>query len=426
VPGSSNIGSDGVITVKPVMRHVEAIHYKHEGQDMFCLRDPMHYSDAQLHVSPDVFLIASMFDGKHDFGAIRSEFQSRFGATVEEKSIREVMNALQNAHFLDGPAFEQWRQDVEDDFRDRPVRDAVLAGSCYPEGADEIGRYLNDFFAKDGGPGQPEERKPDAKPLRGLLVPHIDLRRGGISFAHAYKALWQAKPPETVVILGVAHAGRGELFSLTKKAFISPLGRLESDVPLIDRLAATLGDDAFVDEYVHKGEHSIEIQSIWLQHIGGSNAPKIVPVLCGAMKECVDGPMAPRELDGMTPFIQELGAILREGQGRVLVMASVDLAHIGQKFGDEVPLTPRLLRKNREMDTEMLKLVRACDANGFLSFIRKEEDRRKVCGVTPIYVMLSALEAAAGKKLPGTLLHYAQSPEEPTQSLVSFASMVFE
>jgi AmmeMemoRadiSam system protein B len=412
-----------ILSLRPRMRAVEAVHYKQQGQDMFLLRDPLHYSESQLHVSPDVFVIASLFDGQHDFKAVRDAFRTRFGAAVSDENIRKVMRAMDEAHFLEGPAFQEWRDGIEDHFRRRAVRDAILAGNCYPEDARDIGPFLDSFFTTEGGPGRPAERRVDAECIRAMIVPHIDLRRGGGAYAHAYKALWESRPPETVVVLGVAHASKGNLLSFTKKPFETPLGRLECDIPLVDRLAGIVGPGAYADEYAHKGEHSVEIQGIWLQHVCGSNAPRIVPILCGSIRECIDDRCSPRFVPDLVPFADELAAVIRESAGRVLVMASVDLAHIGQKFGDEVPLTPRLLRKNGELDLKMLEIVRTGDAEAFFEFVRKELDRRKVCGLTPIYVLLTALESAFGRKASGKLLHYDQSPEEETQSLVSFAAM---
>jgi hypothetical protein len=247
--------------LRPQVRPLEAIHYRHKGQDMFCLRDPSRLSDRELHVSADVFLIASLFDGERGLTDVQSEVACRVGSPVASADIQKVVDALDNAHFLEGAAFERWRAEVEDEFRAAPVRASVLAGNCYPEDHRDIPKFLDKYFLGSEGPGEPGEVREGATPLRGLVVPHIDLKRGGVSFAHAYKELREAMRPETVVILGVAHAGRGELFTLTRKDYDTPFGNMKTDVEIVDRLAAAAGDGAFADEYSHKGEHSIEIAS---------------------------------------------------------------------------------------------------------------------------------------------------------------------
>ena len=409
----------------PRVRPLEAIRYRHKGQDMFCLRDPSRLSDRELHVSGDVFLMASLFDGERGLTDVQSEIARRVGTPVAPADIQKVVDALDNAHFLEGVAFERWRAEVEEEFRRAPVRASVLAGNCYPEDHRDLPGFLKKFFVRDGGPGAPEGPREGAKPLRGLVVPHIDLKRGGVSFAHAYKELCEVMCPETVVILGVAHAGRGELFTFTRKDYDTPFGKLRTDKELVDRLATAAGDGAFADEYAHKGEHSVEIQTVWLEHLWGESPPGVVPVLCGSLAECIQEGTSPREFGALASVTRELGGLLREREGKVLVLASADLAHIGQKFGDEVPLTPRLIRKNEECDRKMLAFVEAGDADGFFEFVRKEEDRRKICGLTAIYVTLAACEEAGGRA-KGRLLHYAQSPEEETQSLVSYAAVALE
>ena len=136
------------------------------------------------------------------------------------------------------------------------------------------------------------------------------------------------------------------------------------------------------------------------------------------------------EVGEMERFVGALAELLKDREGRVTLLASADLAHIGQKFGDEVPLTPRLLRKNREEDGKMLAYVQAGDAEGFFKFVRREKDRRRICGLTSIYACLAACGKASGggeaKGASAELLHYDQSPEDETQSLVSYAALAIE
>jgi AmmeMemoRadiSam system protein B len=412
--------------LRPKLRAIEAVHYRQGTQDMFALRDPSRVSEHELRVSPDVFAIASLFDGQRAMDDILEEFAKRFGVKVLPADVEKVIAALDKARFLESPAFDEWRAEIEEEFRKLEVRESVLSGSSYPEDHRDIPKFLDSFFIRKGGPGKIGERAPDATPLRGLVSPHIDIKRGGTSIAYAYKALCETTLPETVVILGVAHAGRGDLFTFTKKVFETPLGRLTTDLELVDRLAAASGEGAYRDEYAHKGEHSVEIQLPWLQHLCGERVPKIVPVLCGSVAECMETGSQPRELEEMKRFTAELGSLLTERAGKLAVIASVDLAHIGRRFGDEVPITSRLLRKNAECDRQMLAFVESGDADGLFEYVRKEKDRRKICGFTAMYVLLVALEAAAGAKPTGRLLHYEQSQDEATESLVSFAAMALE
>jgi hypothetical protein len=66
----------------------------------------------------------------------------------------------------------------------------------------------------------------------------------------------------------------------------------------------------------------------------------------------------------------------------------------------------------------MLESVTALDHRGFFESAAKDGDRRRVCGLSPIYALLRTVSAGSG-----TLLKYAQWPDP--QGTVTFASVVF-
>lgn len=426
-------GDDLVIRVRPRLRPVQATHVRHNGQDLFVVSDPTRLSEVQLTVSPEVFMVATLLDGTRDVEEVRREAASRYRLGVEAAEVRKILDAFEKARFVEGNAFDEWKAGLVGAFRRAPVREPVMAGSSYPEKPDELRAFLDGFFTEKGGPGMPRPSKmagADGVPLKALIAPHIDVRRGGVAFAHAWKAFAERPRPELVVILGVAHAGAGETVTLTRKDFSTPLGVVKTDVEAVERLGRDVGREAFADEYVHRAEHSVEIQLVWLQRVAelaGEEPPRVVPALLGPLArpgaEEPELPADPREDERVAKTISALASLLRERGGRAALVASVDLAHVGRKFGDEHPLTPRLLRMNRERDRKMLSFVAAGNADGFYAFVRREGDRRKICGLASIYVTLAACEEAMGARPRARLLHYAQAAEAPTQSFVSFAAL---
>ena len=54
----------------------------------------------------------------------------------------------------------------------------------------------------------------------------------------------------------------------------------------------------------------------------------------------------------------------------------------------------------------------------FFESVRRDGDRRRICGLSPIYALLRTLGGA-----PGTLRRYGQWPDP--QGVVTFASVVF-
>jgi AmmeMemoRadiSam system protein B len=104
----------------------------------------------------------------------------------------------------------------------------------------------------------------------------------------------------------------------------------------------------------------------------------------------------------------------------VCIIASVDLAHMGPKFGD-----PRALDYNgRELcftkDREMLEMISQRDQKGFQTYMIQEHDKRRICGYPPLTTMIDALPPSHGK-----LLNYNHAVVDNQGSIVTFASMAF-
>lgn len=60
------------------------------------------------------------------------------------------------------------------------------------------------------------------------------------------------------------------------------------------------------------------------------------------------------------------------------------------------------------------------DAEGCYNSVEEEKDKREVCGLSPIYTMLSVAEATEGR-----VLDNAQAHEPEAGSVVTYASMSF-
>src|SRR5262249_61629922 len=83
----------------------------------------------------------------------------------------------------------------------------------------------------------------------------------------------------------------------------------------------------------------------------------------------------------------------------VCVIAGVDLAHVGPRFGDPEPNTPEGLAAVRTADLSMLEAIVAGDPIAFYASVAHDGDRRRICGLSPIYTFLRALPGASGRLL---------------------------
>jgi AmmeMemoRadiSam system protein B len=119
-------------------------------------------------------------------------------------------------------------------------------------------------------------------------------------------------------------------------------------------------------------------------------------------------------------FIAALKGAIAGFGGRVVLIASVDFAHVGVKYGDERPPTPGELTAVRERDKRTIEIISAGDRDRFLQDIASDDDKRRICGFPAIYTMLSVLEGSRGR-----LLCYDSTVMDNSASTVTFASMVF-
>ncbi len=389
---------------------------------MVLLMDAARETPRQLLVSPEVFFVAYLLNGKRDRRDVQAEFMRRTGELLPSEDLQKITGFLDEALFLNSPAYDEHARKLretrareEEEFRKSPVRKARSAEHGYPSGAEALRAFLKGFFTDPRGPGLPGETR--AGICRGAVVPHIDLRRGGTTYARAYKALAESERPEFFVVLGVAHAGGRELFTLTEKDFETPLGTVHTDKEAVRALRETGGGDAlFAEEFAHRDEHSVEFQAIFLRHLFGEKV-RVVPVLCGSFHEFFIEGKDPMTDDRVKRFVEALATVAEAR--RACFIASSDLSHVGFRFGQTEPLTREILGKVEEEDRKMLAHVEGLDADGFFSSVAREHNSRNICGFVPIYLTLQASGAESCE-----LLEYAQSPEEEMQSVVTYASLI--
>ena len=447
---------------RPKLRNVEPVPAEVNGRRVIALRDPHQIAEKMIAVPEDIFFILTLFDGEHTVLDIQAEYMRRYGELIFSDRVREIIEMMDESFLLESERFEARRCEVVEKFRCARVRPPSHAGNGYEASKARLRAQLDSFFEPPEGPGAPAPR-PGAPPLdvlgaalsaaerppvKGIIAPHIDLLRGGHCYAHAWHALAEACEAETFVILGTVHVPMKNFFTATCKSFKTPIGQMAADGEFIDALAKRLGERLFEDEYVHKFEHSIEFQVIFLQHmLGGGAKARIVPVLCSSFLEAAKaGPStmlraamsgsalltAPSLSRGLSngggpqavPEVKEFVAALKKcvaaSGKRVCLVASADLAHVGPRFGDRRPLSAVALSDVESEDREMLQHVEKLDADGFYRSIAKDDDARHICGFPPIYILLRTIAASEGK-----LLRYAQAADPSGHGCVSFAAMAF-
>lgn len=401
----------------PALRNIDAVSVEHEGQPAVCLYDPQGLVETQLVLSPAAFYIAACLDGSAGVEGVQQAFAERFGATVPEEQVRELVALLDEHGFLYTDRFRRLIAETSANFAALAARPAHLAGRSYPADPEELRGYIAGFFGREGAPedGLAGPRDSASPPLRFLVVPHIDFDRGATAYAHGYQALFRQGRPDTVFVFGVAHAGAPVPFVLTRKHFETPFGTLETDLEIVDRLAAACDWDPYAFELVHRTEHSIEFQAVMLAYLYGPSV-KIVPVL--AAQFCDDPDHSePGTMPGVSRFLAACRAIAAEPGRRISVIAGADLAHVGRRFGDDYDISDAVLSEVRARDEEDLAHVLAQRGEAFYASVMKDTNARRVCGLGCIYAAMKTVEGGADA---AELLHYGSAPD-PAGGVVTFA-----
>jgi len=408
---------------KPKIRPLESFPVEQNGQKLVCLRDPLGIAAQPIVLGFGAYFLVTQFNGAASLEEISAAFNRRFGESVPLDQLKNLVDALDKAGFLDSPAFDQRRRSVIEEFRQNPQRPAAHAGLSYPKEATPLRREIEAFFRGPNGPGHIPEPKNNEAPLSGLIAPHIDPRRGGPAYAHAYGQLMTRERPDLIIILGTSHYGGGpQLFTATRKHYLTPFGPITTDHEFIDRLAERYQEgDLFAEELLHRNEHSIEFQALFLAWALGTAGYKVVPILVGSFHKMVESGASPLGDPRVSGMVEALKAELEHETRRVLIVAGVDFAHVGKKFGDNYSADEKIAEWVRTADLALIETIKRGDPKGFFDLIAGEHDARKICGLAPMYTQLELL-----KGRPGRLLMHDIAMEPQTESAVSFASIAID
>ena len=290
-------------------------------------------------------------------------------------------------------------------------------GAVYPSDAAELSAQIDEWtrrFAPDAPASKP------SGDLVAMVCPHIDYERGHATYAK----LWRAAKDdldeiELAIILGTDHSGGPGQITPTPQNYATPYGALPTDRDALRRLERALGKSAYDEEIHHISEHSIELAAVWLHYFMEGRELAVAPVLCGSFHHFVRGKSSPSDDEGIGAALE----FLREATAgrRTLAIAAGDLAHMGPAFGDALPLDAAARARLAADDEGSIADVLAGDADGFLERSRRELDSRRICGLSPIYLMLKYLE---GRRLWGEVMGYDQcTADAEGGSVVSIAGV---
>lgn len=397
------------------LRDIRTQPFLQRGQKGILLTDPLGISQKMMFIPSSLALLLTLMDGTRDIGTLRAGFELRTGTSLNNSLVEQLLSQLDDALFLENERFMQAYEIALNDYRSGASRPPALLGKCYPSDAGELNTLLQQYInqLEDDDHECPSE-------VKGLISPHIDFERGGHIYAEVWsKAKVAVERAELVVILGTDHnEGEGKV-TLTRQNYETPWGVIPTAQDVVEELVRELGEGAFDCELNHRGEHSIEVATIWLHYLLGDKQCRLLPILCGSFQSFVERYESPLKASHIFSTVEVLKRVC--SCQRTIIVAAGDLAHMGPVFGDPLSLDYLGRASMAKQDKKLIDIMSRGKAEEFFTEISNERDRRHVCGLPPIYIALSVLSGATG--IP---LGYAQCPaSDDGSSLVSICGMVY-
>ena len=392
-----------------------------EGNDVIVISCPLGLSRDPLVLLAAVGPLLFDFDGQRSVEEIVQRYQI-YG--VQEALVQELVSLLNTGLFLETPAFFKAFNEEREFFQKSPVRPSSLAGAGFPADPSQLRNMLTGYLEK--GAARLQQKgiiSQGNRELFCLISPHIDYHRGGHNYGITYTHL-KGEQHTLYVLCGTSHQYSPHVFHLTKKHFDTPLGRLANAIEYVEALANRYtAPTLFADEYLHKQEHSLELQAPFLALL--QQEARIFPFLVGSFYQYLKSGSYPEEHNQYNDFAGALTETITDAmnQGeRVCFIAGVDMAHVGAFFGDPGALSPEQMETVRLRDQEYLNCVLSQDRHALWQHIAEDGDARKICGFPTLYLLLDVFDRMQ-LSLDGTLFEYEQAVNYQNDCAVTFAGL---
>lgn len=379
------------------------------------IRDCMQFSDSSLLIPGYLLRFLPFFDGCHTRGQLVEAISRAANRETAIGLAAHLLETLDSAAFLENESFWSRRDAVIEEFRRSEVRAATHACSAYPGSAAEIRAYFDSHLR----PGSFSLDTSDGEMI-GIAAPHISFEGGWASYSAMASALRHASPDSLFVVMGTSHYGERDRFGLTAKAFETPLGTTRPEPSLVEALAAAAPDATIVEDYCHAVDHSLEFHVLLLQHLVRPDV-RVLPILVGGFGSAMQTGTAPEADAAMAKVFSNLRELAREEGRKPFWLLSVDMAHMGKRYGDDfaAQASHGRMAEVEAIDRARVEMLEAGDSDAFWGDVAERDGELKWCGSSTLYTFARIYPEARAR-----LLHYEQWNIDPA-SVVSFGAIAF-
>jgi|TARA_B100000959_G_C14994337_1_gene629476 hypothetical protein len=373
---------------------------KKEEQVIVGLRDPFQLSKETIAIPANIFVIVQKMNGESTAEEIAS------AAKAPPDQFIELLKKLDQVGLLWGPTMTQLESEKLAKLKEDNtfgIRTSASLGKN-PEACKE---QLDSWFQETEDPEFEDS-------IVGIVAPHLDYERGWPNYASAYYSWQKADNPDRVVILGTNHFGNGDGVVLSTIGFSTPIGTCPVDQQVVGKLIDKFGDGLIADMLDHAAEHSIELQIPWIQQCFGN-----VPIIAAL----IPSPLIPMIEDNdcrtsTETFVTALQEILQDVEGTTYFVASADLSHVGQQFGEPRPVDDQRKFDVEKHDREMMTKFIQGDADEFVDAMKWNNNATQWCSIGN---MSAVMQLAKPNSIE--LIDYRQWCDDKGAALVSSCSM---
>jgi hypothetical protein len=269
----------------------------------------------------------------------------------------------------------------------------VVADRFYPGKKSLLKQTVTELLQKYSPPEREHGSEPGRVHAFGVISPHAGYIYSGGVCAETLKSV---TIPETVVILGPNHHGRGPAISLSRQDWETPLGTVPVNSDFSERLLE-FNTEILTDEVAHQYEHSLEVQLPFLQVL--QERLSIVPLTLSRLSYSTCEKLA----DSLARTISHYG-------NPVLMLASSDMTHYESR------------KSAKKKDALVLDQLTALNPRGLYQTV--EDSRISMCGVIPVtVVLLASLQLGANR---AEIVRYTDSGEvsKDLDQVVGYAGAV--
>jgi len=400
--------------IPPLRRDLQIIPIEEDGSSLLYFHDQRGYTTPDFALKREAGQLISLFDGQKTV----NDLASHLGNGVNKEDLLQFIQLLDKNRVLASEYFQKHAEDTERTYEQSAVHSPVTAGGSYPADPDQLKEYLDEAFAK-----HTDKNTTSVDSAKALYAPHIDPRVALDSYVNAFAPLKNMQPSRVVIIATSHYAGlypkiyKNTPFILVDKDFELPLATVQRDHQMIDTLAQADAEYGItVHDRAHRMEHSIELHLLFLSYLWSHNF-SIVPFLIRGLDDLYymeDGHLG-MQLSNFTTLLQNHFG----NDEDTFFLISGDLAHFGNKFGDESPASS-MFGEVKNFDQQFLDHASSNNRKQLLELMKEDMDPYRICGFPPLYTFLQSMP-----NIKGEVLDYSLWDERERNSAVTFGSILY-